>query len=73
MLKKCQKISKFCSLGTKYKINKNLGIKTSDFILQRRKSKLAIKVGTENIFYSIFYLKIPLTIKLHTYHTNYYP
>jgi hypothetical protein len=30
------------------------GWETSDFILQGRKPKLAIKVGTENIFYPIF-------------------
>jgi hypothetical protein len=28
-------------------------MKTSDFILHGRKPKLAIKVGTENIFYSV--------------------
>jgi hypothetical protein len=55
MVKKCQKRSKFCPLGTKNKRIFSVGMKTGDFILQGRKSKLAIKVGTENIFYLFYY------------------
>jgi hypothetical protein len=43
-------MSNFYQLGTKNKKNKYfVGMKTSDFILQRRKSKVAIKIWTENI------------------------
>jgi hypothetical protein len=40
-----------CSLGTKNERNFLVWIKTRDFILQGQKQKLAIKVGSENIFY----------------------
>jgi hypothetical protein len=56
MFKKSQRKSKFCPLGTKNKRNFFVKIKTNDFILQKRKSKLAIEVWTENIFYSLSYI-----------------
>jgi hypothetical protein len=51
MLKNVKKVSKFCPLGTKNKRKKFVEKKISDFILQEQKPKLAVKVGTENIFY----------------------
>jgi hypothetical protein len=46
-VEKCQKMSKFYPLGTKNKRNFFVGIKTSNFILQGWKPKLAIKLGIE--------------------------
>jgi hypothetical protein len=46
-------MSKFCPLNTKIKRKNFVGMKTSDFILQGRKPKLTIKVGTESIFYYV--------------------
>jgi hypothetical protein len=43
-------MSKFCPLNTKIKRKNSVGMKTSDFILQGRKPKLAIKVWIGNIF-----------------------
>jgi hypothetical protein len=48
--KKIVGTKKICSLGTKNERNFLVWIKTSDFILQERKQKLAIKIGIENIF-----------------------
>jgi hypothetical protein len=42
---------KIFPIRTKYKRNFFIGMKTSDFILQWRKLKFAIKVETENILY----------------------
>jgi hypothetical protein len=43
-------MSKYCSLRTKNKRNFFVEMKTSDFILQRRKPKLNIKKVTVNTF-----------------------
>jgi hypothetical protein len=51
-------MSKFCSLRIKNKRKIFVGMKTSDFILQGQKSKLATKVGIENIFYPLFGLSM---------------
>jgi hypothetical protein len=53
MLNKYKKMLKFCPFGTNNKRNFFVRTKTSDFILQGRKSKLTIKVRIENIFYPI--------------------
>jgi hypothetical protein len=50
------KMSKFCPLWTKKQKKNFVWMKTSDFILQGRKSKLTIKVGAENIFYPLFHI-----------------
>jgi hypothetical protein len=42
-------MSKFCSLRTKNKINIFIEMKISNFILQGRKFKLAVNVGTKHI------------------------
>jgi hypothetical protein len=48
-----KKNSKFCPLGTKNERKYFAAMKTNDFILQKQKVKLAIKVESENIFYPV--------------------
>jgi hypothetical protein len=53
MLKNIKKMSKVCPLKTKNERKLFAKMKTSNFILHGRKSKLTIRV-TANIFYPLF-------------------